>query len=163
MTLDISPSLLVWPLFWSGFSIGFMFVPLQTLSLGSLKPEQMANASGIFNLMRNVGGSVGISLTTAFATRFAQAHQNTLAGHMTPYDAAYQSTVQTAANLFATQGDSVTAQQQTLGSLYNELLQQAGQLAYLDVFRWFVMLCFVCAAAALIMKKVKAHGPVAVH
>ena len=60
ITTDIAPSNLFWPLFLSGFSIGFMIVPLNTQSLGSLKPEEIGNGSGIFNLMRNVGGSVGI-------------------------------------------------------------------------------------------------------
>ena len=67
LSLDLTPWILFWPLFFSGVSIAFMFVPLNTLALGSLRPEQMGNASGIFNLMRNVGGSVGISLVTTFA------------------------------------------------------------------------------------------------
>jgi DHA2 family multidrug resistance protein len=151
ITLDISPWVLFWPLFFSGVSIAFMFVPLNTLALGSLKPEEIGNASGIFNLMRNVGGSVGISLIT------------TLAAHVTPYDAASQSALQTATRLFAAHGDQVTAQQQALGALYHQLLTQANLLAYLDIFRWFTLLCFACIAGALILKKVKVHGPVAAH
>jgi DHA2 family multidrug resistance protein len=158
------------PLLVSGFSIAFMFVPLQTLAFGSLKPEQMANASGIFNLMRNVGGSVGIALITTLSTRFAQARQTTLVAHLTPYDTSYQSAVSTASSLFAAHGDKVAAhgdkvaaQQQTLGSLYHQLLTQANFLAYLDIFRWFVPLCLVCAIGALILKNVKIHGPMAVH
>lgn len=163
LTLDIAPLVLFWPLLASGVSIGFMFVPLQTLALGSLKPEQIGNASGIFNLMRNVGGSVGISLITTLSARFAQARQTTLVSHLTPYDTACQSTMNAASNLYAAHGDKVTAQQQTLGSLYHQLLTQANFLAYLDIFRWFVLLCLVCAAGALILKNVKVHGPVAVH
>jgi DHA2 family multidrug resistance protein len=163
LTLDISPFVLFWPLLVSGFSIAFMFVPLQTLAFGSLKPEQMANASGIFNLMRNVGGSVGIALITTLSTRFAQARQTTLVSHLTPYDTSYQSAVGTASSLFAAHGDKVAAQQQTLGSLYHQLLTQANFLAYLDIFRWFVPLCLLCAIAALILKNVKTHGPMAVH
>ena len=49
ITLDISPWNLFWPLFISGLSIGFQFVPLNTVALGSLKPEQMGNASGSVN------------------------------------------------------------------------------------------------------------------
>jgi DHA2 family multidrug resistance protein len=80
MTLDVSPFMLVWPLFFSGVSIAFLFVPLNTLALGSVKPEQVNNASGIFNLMRNMGGSVGISLVTTLVERRAQVHQAFLAG-----------------------------------------------------------------------------------
>lgn len=163
ITLDISPWALFWPMFISGFSMGFMFVPLNTLALGSLQPEKMGNASGVLNLMRNVGGSVGISLVTTFSARFAQAHQTTLVSHLTPYDPAYQSAVRTASGFFAAHADKVTAQQQTLGSLYNQLLTQASMLAYLDIFRWFGLLCLICVGAALIMKKVKVNGPLAMH
>ncbi len=163
ITLDISPLVLFWPLFFSGVSIAFMFVPLNTLALGSLPAEQIGNASGIFNLMRNVGGSVGITLITTISARLAQARQTTLVAHLTPYDASYQSAMQTATNLFTAHGDKVTAQQQALGALYQQLLTQANLLAYLDIFRWFTLLCFVCIAGALILKKVKVHGPVAAH
>jgi MFS transporter, DHA2 family, multidrug resistance protein len=163
ITLDISPMVLFWPLFVSGFSIGFIFVPLQTLALGSLKPEQMGNASGIFNLMRNVGGSVGISLTTTLAERFAQARQTTLVAHLTPFDNAYQTTMRTTSNLFAGRAGDVTAQQQSLGSLYQQLLTQANFLAYLEIFRSLLLLCLVCVGAAMILKNVKVHGPVAMH
>jgi DHA2 family multidrug resistance protein len=163
LTLDISPMVLVWPLFFSGVSIAFMFVPLNAIALGSVPKEQVGNASGIFNLMRNVGGSVGISLITTLSARFAQARQTTLVAHVTPYDTSYQSAVSTASRLYAAHGDKVTAQQQTLGSLYHQVLTQANFLAYLDIFRSFVLLCFVCAIGALILKNVKVHGPVAVH
>ncbi len=162
LSLDLSPWLLFWPLFFSGVSIAFMFVPLNTLALGSLKPEQVGNAAGIFNLMRNVGGSVGISLVTTLVARSAQAHQTFLAGHLTPYDPAYQSHLRTAASAFSG-GGSWTSHQMALGSLYHSLLGQAGLLAYLDNFRWFAGLCFVCVIGALLLKRAKLHGPVAAH
>ncbi len=163
ISLDLSPWILFWPLFFSGVSIAFMFVPLNTLALGALKPEQMGNASGIFNLMRNVGGSVGISLVTTLVARFAQAHQTTLAAHLTPYDSAYQARLQTLTNALAVHGDAVTAQQQALGSVYHTLVTQANLLAYLDNFRCFALLCFVCIIGALFLKKAKVRGPIAAH
>ena len=62
LTLQISPWSLLWPIVISGFSLGLVFVPLSTTTLGDLAPEKIGNGSGLFNLMRNVGGSVGISL-----------------------------------------------------------------------------------------------------
>jgi DHA2 family multidrug resistance protein len=156
LTLDISPLVLFWPLFFSGVAIAFMFVPLNTLAIGSLPPEQIGNASGIFNLMRNVGGSVGITLITTLAARIAQARQTTLSAHLTPYDPAVQSALNSAASVFG-------GQAQALGSLYRQLLKQANLLAYLEIFRWFTLLCLACIAGALILKRVKVHGPVAVH
>jgi DHA2 family multidrug resistance protein len=164
LSLDLTPLVLFWPLFFSGVSIAFMFVPLNTLALGALKPEQIGNASGIFNLMRNVGGSVGISMVTTLVARTAQVHQTMLVADLTPYDTAYRSSLQSATSAFAARGDGLfTAHQQAVGSLYHTLLTQANLLAYLDNFRWFTLLCFACLAAALLFKHVKVHGPVAAH
>ena len=163
LSLDLSPWLLFWPLFFSGVSIAFMFVPLNTLALGALKPAQLANASGIFNLIRNVGGSVGISLVTTLVARSAQAHQTSLAAHLTPYDPVYQSTMAALTTALAAGGDLLMAQQRALGSMYGTLLTQANLLAYLENFRLLSGLCFLCIVAALLLKKAKVHGPVAAH
>jgi len=163
LSLDLTPWSLFWPLFFTGVSIAFMFVPLNTLALGALRPEQMGNASGIFNLMRNVGGSVGISLVTTFAARRAQVHQATLVGNLTPYDPAYQSSLQTMTTTFTAHGDTVTAQSQAVGSMYHTLLSQANLLAYLDNFRLFAGLCLVCLVGELLLKNVKPSRPVVAH
>ena len=163
ISLDLSPWVLFWPLFLSGVSIAFMFVPLNTIALGSLKPEQIGNASGIFNLMRNVGGSVGIALVTTLLARGAQAHQTILAARLTPYDASYRSTLESLTTAFAAHGDPVTASQQALASMYHTLFSQANLLAYLDGFRLFALLCFVCIGGALLLKNVEVHAPIAAH
>ena len=164
ISLDVSPWIMFWPLFFSGVSIAFMFVPLNTIALGSLKPEQIGNASGIFNLMRNVGGSVGISLVTTLVARAAQMHQTILAARMTPYDAAYRSTLQATTSALAAHSTLADAQQQAVGTMYHTLLSQANLLAYLDNFRWFALICVICVAGALILKNVKSHGgPIAAH
>ena len=163
LTLDESRSLLFWPLFFSGVAIAFMFVPLNTLALGALPPEQIGNASGIFNLMRNVGGSVGISMVTTLVARSSQMHQTYLVGQLTPYDPAYQARLQSLTTTFSAGSDHVTAQSQAVGSLYQTLSTQANLLSYLDNFRWFALLCFVCIGAALLLRKAKIRGPVAVH
>jgi DHA2 family multidrug resistance protein len=153
LSLDLTPGLLFIPLFFSGVSIGFMFVPLNTMALGSLRPEQIGNASGIFNLMRNVGGSVGISLVTTLVARSAQAQQVFLAAHLTPYDAAVRASLASAA----------VPHEVALGMMYRALVGQASLLAFLDNFRWFALLCVFCVAGALLLKKSRARGPVAVH
>jgi DHA2 family multidrug resistance protein len=163
LSLELTPWILFWPLFLTGVSIAFMFVPLNTLALGALKQEQIGNASGIFNLMRNVGGSVGISLVTTFATRRAQVHQTHLVANLTPYDTTYQSSVQTMTTTFAAQGDAVTAQQQAVGSIYHTLLTQANLLAYLDNFRLLAGVCLACLVGAFLLKNVKPSRPVVAH
>jgi MFS transporter, DHA2 family, multidrug resistance protein len=163
LSLDLSPWDLFWPLFFSGFSIGFIFVPLNTIALGGLKAEQLGNATGIFNLMRNMGGSAGISLVTTFVARSAQLHQNVLVAHLTPYDPAYTSRLNAMAAGFAAHGDAVTAQHQALAALYQTVVTQANLLAFLDNFRWFALLGAGCVAAAFLLRRSKASGPIASH
>ena len=70
ITLDVTIASVAWPQVLSGLALGFIFVPLSTTSLGTLPKEEIGNATGIYNLMRNVGGSIGISMmTTLLAPR----------------------------------------------------------------------------------------------
>ena len=164
LSLNLTPWILFWPLFFSGVAIAFMFVPLNTIALGALKPDQIGNASGIFNLMRNVGGSVGISMVTTLVVRRAQMHQNILVANLTPYDTAYQSGLQTMTTALSAHGEGLAvARQQAVGSMYHTLLTQANLLSYLDNFRLFALLCFACLVGALLLKNVKVHGPVSAH
>ena len=160
---DLSPGSLFWPLFLSGVSIAFIFVPLNTISLGVLPPQQLGNASGIFNLMRNMGGSVGISLVTTFLARSAQLHQTALVAHLTPYDPAYTFSLQTMTAGLAAAVDPAAARQTALATLYHGVVAQANLLAYLDNFRWFAGVAVACVAAALLFRKVKVSGPIASH
>src|SRR5947207_4152062 len=82
INLEISISSIVWPNIISGFAMGFVFVPLTTMALGTLSNEQMGNASGVFNLMRNTGVSVGIASVTTLLARGAQMHQAGMVSHL---------------------------------------------------------------------------------
>ena len=85
LNLNIASIDVVWPNIINGFAMGFVFVPLTTMAMGTLSNEQIGNASGIYNLMRNTGGSIGIAMMTTFLARGAQSHQATMVSHMTPY------------------------------------------------------------------------------
>ncbi len=163
LSLDLSIWNLFWPLFFSGVSIAFIFVPLNTIALGGLPPEKLGNATGIFNLMRNMGGSVGISLVTTLLARGAQMHQTVLAAHVTPYDSAYTSRLQALTAQLAPQAGPVAARQEALASLYHSLVTQANLLAYLDNFRWFALVAAGCLVGALLFRKSRASGPISVH
>ena len=97
--------------------MGFVFVPLTTATMGDLPNEQMGNATGIFNLMRNIGGGIGISLATTLVARGAQAHQAMMVGHLTPYDPQFQQYIDTTAHGLSHYGDPVAAGQQAYGLL----------------------------------------------
>lgn len=74
LTLQISQWSLTWPIIVSGAASGLVFVPLSTLAMGTLKNEQIGNASGLYNLLRNIGGSIGISVANTLVTRHSQTH-----------------------------------------------------------------------------------------
>ena len=74
VSLDIGLSYVMWPNLLMGMGLGFVFVPLTTIAMGSLPNEQLGTATGIYNLMRNMGGSIGIAGVTTVLSRSTQAH-----------------------------------------------------------------------------------------
>ncbi len=160
LTLEIAQSNVMIPMIFSGFAMGFVFVPLTTIAMGTLSNEQISNASGIYNLMRNMGGSIGIAAMTAFLTRGGQIHQNYLSGSLNAYSPQFQELVQNIQNRL---GVSATIEQ-AYGVVYGMLLKQSMLLSYIDNFRLLAFLCLICVPAAFLFKKVSApKGPVAVH
>ena len=164
INLQISISSIVWPQITSGFAIGFVFVPLTVLATGTLSNEQIGNATGIYNLMRNVGGSFGIAGVTTMLARGAQSHQAAMVSHLTPYDPAFQQRLHQMMSGFATHADLMAASQQAYGAIYQTLVRQATVMAYIDNFRLMAFLCVICTPAALLFKKVRARaGSPAMH
>jgi MFS transporter, DHA2 family, multidrug resistance protein len=154
--LEISIRSIAWPQIFSGFAMGFVFVPLTVITTGTLSNEQIGNATGIFNLMRNVGGSFGIAAVTTMLARGAQTHQAMMVSHLTPYDPAFRERV---SELMGTLGGNLaTASEQAYGAIYQTLLRQASLLAYIDNFRLLAFMCLICMPVALLFKKVKAKA-----
>ncbi len=83
LNLTISMGSVAVPNFINGFGGGFVFVPLTTMAMGLLRKQEIGNAAGIYNLIRNIGGSIGIAALTANLVRGAQVHQNYLGAHLT--------------------------------------------------------------------------------
>ncbi len=146
-----------------GFATGFIFVPLAALAVARLRNEQMGNATAIFNLVRNVGGSIGISVWTAYLVRSAQRNQAWLVGHLTPYDPAYQ---RYGAGLQAALGRLVGAPQAwqaAHAALYGILLQQSTLLAFVQTHRWVAVMILACLPAPFLMRKALARRSTALH
>jgi len=164
ITLDITIDSVVWPNIFTGVAMAFLFVPLTTISVGSLPREQMGNASGVFNLARNIGGSIGISLTTTWVARGAQAHQALMVGHLTPYDPVFQQKLQAAVGMLSRHGSPVIAQRQAYEMLYGGVLQQSTLFAFVDTFRLLAFLSLLCVPVVFLLKNVKPSGrAVAMH
>jgi DHA2 family multidrug resistance protein len=162
--LEITVRSIAWPQVWSGFALGFVFVPLTVLSTGTLRNEEIGNATGIYNLMRNVGGSFGIAAVTTMLARGAQAHQAAMVSHLTPYDPVFRERLREMVANFTAHANVVTATQQAYAAMYQTLVRQATLLAYIDIFRILALICLICLPAGLLFKKVKSRGgPAAMH
>jgi DHA2 family multidrug resistance protein len=158
LSLEIGMSSVIVPNVINGFAMGFIFVPLTTMTLSRLRKQDIGNGSGIYNLMRSVGGSIGIATVMAMLVRGAQTHQNTLAadaGLGSPVASMMARGLQ--ARLFSQGADMVTAHQKALGALYRSVQQQSALLAYADNFRLIAILAMLCIPLVLLFKQVKKH------
>ena len=131
--------------------------PGQPLTTSTLSREEMGNATGLFNMLRNIGGSIGIAMATTALIRRAAQHQNDLAGQLSPSNPVLQ---QKAAQIGGYLGHRLgpnAARPGSFGLLYGLMQQQAALKAYVDVFRWTALLAFFCAAAVWLFKKPIKH------
>jgi DHA2 family multidrug resistance protein len=160
LNLNISPENVIWPIVISGFAIASIFVPMTTFSVATLKRENMGDAAGLTSLVRNLGGSVGISLVTALVTRSTQMHQALLVGHFTKLDAPFRNQLSALQHSLAHQSGQA-AQSQAYGVLYQTLQQQAGLWAYVEQFRWLALICLALGPMILLFKKAKAPADAA--
>jgi DHA2 family multidrug resistance protein len=158
LNLDIAMSNVVWPNIISGCAMGFIFVPLTTMAMGTLPNEQVGNASGVYNLMRNTGGSIGIAAMTTMLARGAQTHQAAMATHLTPYDPAFQERLRQISGALSLRGGGSGATQQALASIYGIVLRQSMLMSFIDNFRLLAFLSILCVPAALLFKRVRARG-----
>jgi MFS transporter, DHA2 family, multidrug resistance protein len=141
VTLGMDYWALAVPRFVQGFGQGFVFVPLQTLALATIRMEHLSNATSAYNVVRNFGGSMGIALSTTLLARRSQYHQNTLGAHVNMWSADTAGRLTQWTRHFLGQGsDSFTAQRRALAMLYHDTLDQAQVLAYIDVYLLLVVL-----------------------
>lgn len=164
INLSISMSSIVWPTILSGIAISFIFVPLATSSMGTLAQDQIGNASGLFNLMRNLGGSIGIAALTTLVARGAQTNQSAFVGHFSQFNPIYQQKLAAITQgLSATEGPWVAAHQAPQ-VLYGILGQQALLVTYAHNFELFGVLCLVTTPLVFFFKKVsKGKAPMGAH
>ncbi|EEF57579.1 DHA2 family efflux MFS transporter permease subunit [Pedosphaera parvula] len=164
INLDIGMAYIIWPSIINGIALSFIFVPLTTATMGHLEQHLIGNATGIFNLMRNLGGSFGISAVQTLIARRAQIHQALMVHNLTPYDPAFVQALQGAQAALSAHASPVDAQHQALGLINNMLQQQASLWAFVDNFRIFGFLCLACIPLVFLFKKVKAKpGAIPMH
>jgi DHA2 family multidrug resistance protein len=140
---------LAWPRFIQGAGVGFIFVPLNTVALANIAREKMGNATSLINVVRNLGGAIGVALMATLLARRGQAHQTALVAHLQLGDAETDERLRMWTTHFAAQGaDAFTAQRRAIGALYHEVTLQAQLLAVADVF-WLLLILF-CSTLLLL-------------
>ncbi len=155
LTLQISPWSLTLPIVISGFSLGMVFVPLSTVTLGALPSEKVGNASGLFNLMRNIGGSVGISIVETIQVRHVQTHRSELVKNLAPGLPTYQNQINYWTQFFSGHTDPAGASRQAIGQVGSMLTTQATLWSYVDAFRYMSLACLACVPVVWALKRIR--------
>ena len=154
INLMISMNWVAWPMFTGGLAAGFVFVPLTTLTMSRLQNHEIGNASGIYNLMRNIGGSFGIAMITTFLARGSQQHQNYLVAHVNPAQPQLSAALAgLTARLQHSGMDMESAHRVALALMGRMVAQQSALLAYLDNFRLLGWMAAICIPLLLFLRK----------
>ncbi|HJU83368.1 MAG TPA: DHA2 family efflux MFS transporter permease subunit, partial [Holophagaceae bacterium] len=133
-----------------------LFIPTNVAAYSSLKHEEIGQASGLLNLFRNFGGSMGIAMLSTLLARRTQFHQARLVEHLAPGQPAYEGFVGRIAHSLAQQGYSaLDALHRAQAMLYGRTLQQARLLAFTDVFWVAAIICFALILGLLLLRKSK--------
>jgi MFS transporter, DHA2 family, multidrug resistance protein len=155
VTFGLSPTTLLLPILITGFGLSFVFVPISTAAYGTLRNDQIGNASGVFNLMRNVGGSIGISIAQTLLTRRTSVHQNEILNSVPQTGQQFQNSLGNAQHALTNTVGPANTLHPAQAVLYQQLSRQAAIWSFVDVFRWLSLLCFVCVFVVWTFRKVK--------
>jgi MFS transporter, DHA2 family, multidrug resistance protein len=151
-----------WPQFIQGVGMGFLFVPLTTVTHDPIPKERMGNATSVFNLMRNIGGSVGIAMVTTIVARHTQTNTNILGANVTPFSPSAQQMLAAARAAFIARGmDAYTATRQAYAAVFGMVQQQAAMVSFVSAFRLLGIMFLCVIPLILLMKSPKRRGAAA--
>jgi DHA2 family multidrug resistance protein len=147
---------LFWPQFLQGFSLSMIFVPLTTISMGQIARESMGNATSLFNLMRNLGGSVGIASIVMMNTRFQQKYTNILGANVTATNPAASQWLGSLRQMFMSSGSGPgLSESQAYGAVFGIVQQQAAMRAFVDVLMIVAIVFLAMIPLVLVMQRPK--------
>ncbi|HYX51982.1 MAG TPA: DHA2 family efflux MFS transporter permease subunit [Candidatus Limnocylindrales bacterium] len=152
-----------WDIFWpqliQGMSMGLLFVPLTTITNDPIPKEEMGNATSLFNLMRNIGASIGIASVTTIFARQNQRHVNDLGAHVTQFDETARRMLQNIQGaIMSGGGDAPTALKKAYAAVFGMVQQQAAMMSYIDVFFILAVMFIACLPLIFLMKKPGKRG-----
>jgi DHA2 family multidrug resistance protein len=153
LTLESGADDMFWPLILRGLGLGLIFVPLTNASMAELPVQKLAQGTGLYNLTRQLGGSLGIAIMATLLSRFTQSQKARLAEHVSTYDPATLDRLTTLTRGMMARGmDAITAKQQALAIIDRQIGAQASVLAFSRIYLLSGIL-LVCALPLLALWK----------
>jgi DHA2 family multidrug resistance protein len=154
-----------WPQFVQGISLALLFVPLTTITMDPIPRESMGNATSIFNLMRNIGGSLGIAVATTILARRQQLHTTVLGAHVDLYNPQARALLDQLRAAFVARGaDLATAAEQARAAAFGLVQRHAAMLSFNDMFRLMALLFVLLLPLLFLMRPPRAgRGPAGPH
>jgi MFS transporter, DHA2 family, multidrug resistance protein len=153
-----------WPQFCQGFALSALFVPLTTISMDPIPRERMGNATSLFNLMRNLGGSIGIAVTGTLLARKTQVYTSTLGTHVDQYSWSARGLLDATRQAFIAAGaDPVTATERAYRAVFGMVTRQATMVSFVDLFRLLGAIFLFLLPLVLLMRRPKGRGAAAAH
>src|SRR6267143_1650595 len=145
-----------WPLIFRGVGLGLIFVPLTNLALADLPMSKIPNGTGLFNLMRQLGGSIGIAISATLVQRFTAIHRGDLIANVTQYsEVARERLSAIVARLIATGTPAPLADAKALEILDGQVTRQALMLSFEQLFLLFAAVFVLSLPLLLLMHKSK--------
>ena len=164
ITPNVSPDQLLWPMIITGAALGMLIVPLSVAALGALKPQEVPAGAGLFNLTRQLGGSIGIAVSATLLDKWAQQARAPMVDLINPLNPAWAARLETMTRYFQSQGaDAATAHNQAYALMDKMLQGQSTTIAFEKAY-FALAIMFLCAMPLLLLfKKVKGGAPVDAH
>lgn len=155
LNLQISPVSIAIPNLLYGVGMSLALIPIIGLSCNTLSNAQMTNASGLQNLVKNIGGAIGTSVAATMLSRFAQVHQHNLVEHLSPLNNIFIEKINILTANFSQYTDVITANYMAHTMLYKQLLQQSSLKSFVSVFTVFAIASFVIIPLLLFLSNKK--------
>ena len=144
LNLEMSMMSIIIPNFIFGFSVGMTITVLTTASMETISNAKMTNASGVQNLIKNLGAAIGTSLVATMVSRYSQAFQHNLVEFLNPQNSVFSEKLVALTSYFAQYDVYAVAYQKAHGMLYNQLVQQSTLCAYMETFRVWGIISLLC-------------------
>jgi len=159
LTIDAGTGDLFWPLVLRGVGLGLIFVPLTNATMADLKTKDLAQGTGLFNLTRQLGGSLGIAIMTTLMTRFTAQEKAVLSDHIVSGDPAVMQRLDMIAHGLAARGtDPIVAKTQALAILNQQVTAQASVLSFSKIYLLSGLLLVASLPLLLLFKTGRGRG-----